>query len=572
MKFCLPRLIIVLSCIAVLGFANVAFGATLGINVSQDTFKVGDQFNADIKIDSEDVGINVVQATIKFSSAVLEVVSIDKTGSAFNFWIQDPTFDNTTGEITFVGGSSSGLVGKSLQTLRVVFKAKGLGQSDLVFSDGAITASDGSGTNVLTAMNKTSITIASTVSGTTSNVQLIERTPIEAASAPAKPSVTIPLYPAPAQWYNTSSKFTANWTLPNDISAVATVLDKNPTTSPTESKGIYNNESFSALSDGIWYLHVRFYNNMGWGATNNYRIAIDTVPPSTFDINFSNGVSSDNPAPEITYKVTDQLSGVDHYYIQIDSGEKVDTELRTYTLPSQSPGKHTIKVGAQDKAGNKVENTAQFEILPIESPKIFSVSSTTYVGEGGLIISGTSLATASVILNVRDEKDNLMYSFTTNSDDKGNWAMKIDSPLKKGTYYIEVIAKDSRGASSLPVKSDLIKVEERPIMVLWGFNITYAELIIILIIILIGSYVFGWYSNKLINNQRQRRIVISQRDVAASFNVIKKDIEKAINHWDDGKLEGFEITEVEFLLKHIDENIDKLQKYIISGIKDIGQK
>jgi hypothetical protein len=241
-------------------------------------------------------------------------------------------------------------------------------------------------------------------------------------------------------------------------------------------------------------------------------------------------------------------------------------------LPSQSPGKHTIKVGAQDKAGNKVENTAQFEILPIESPKIFSVSSTTYVGEGGLIISGTSLATASVILNARDEKDNLMYSFTTSSDDSGNWAMKIDSPLKKGTYYVEVIAQDSRGASSLPIKSDIISVQERPIMVLWGFNVTYLELIISLLVITIGGYAFGWYSNNLINSQRQRKILISQRDVSASFNVIKKDIEKVLEFWDDGKLEDFEITSIEYLLKHMAANVEKLQKYIISGIKDIGNK
>jgi hypothetical protein len=241
-------------------------------------------------------------------------------------------------------------------------------------------------------------------------------------------------------------------------------------------------------------------------------------------------------------------------------------------LPAQTPGKHTIKVGAQDRAGNKAEATTQFEITPIESPRIFSSSTNLYVGEGGLIINGTSLGGASIILNVRDKKDNVMYSLTTNSDDKGNWAMKIDSPLKKGTYYVEVIAKDSREAMSLPVKSDSIKVEERPIMVLWGINITYLQLIIFLLVILVATYSIGWYSSRLISGQRDRKILISQRDVSASFNVIKRDVDKAIAHWDDKKLEGYEITEIEFLLKHINKNIEKLQKYIISGIKGIGNK
>ena len=123
MKFYLYKIGIVLSAIIVLGFVNIASAATLSTITAQDTYQVGDQFNADVKIDSQDVGVNAGQATIKFSPAVLQVVSIDKTSSVFNFWIQDPAFDNNTGQVTFIGGASSGLVGKSLQVLRIVFKA-----------------------------------------------------------------------------------------------------------------------------------------------------------------------------------------------------------------------------------------------------------------------------------------------------------------------------------------------------------------------------------------------------------------------------------------------------------------
>jgi len=571
MKHFLSKIGVILSALIILGFANVAYGAALSINVSQESFKIGDEFDADVKINSEDVGINAAQATIKFSPAVLEAVSIDKTSSVFNFWIQDPKIDNANGEINFIGGSSSGLVGKSLQVIRVVFKAKGLGQSDFIFTDGAITASDGSGTNVLSSMPKTAITVGE-AAAETANVKLIERTPITSDTVPAKPVVKVSLYPDPAKWYNSSSKFSASWTLGSDVSAVATALNKNPASIPTTSEGIFDNESFSALSDGVWYLHVRFYNNMGWSETTHYRLAIDTVLPATFDIKFADSLPTNNPTPSISYQANDQLSGIDHYYIQIDQSETINTNLKSYTLPIQTPGKHKIKVGAQDKAGNRVENTAEFEILPIESPKIFSTSANVYVGEGGLIINGTSLAGVSIILNIRDQKDNLIYNFTTNADEKGNWAMKIDSPLKKGIYYIEVTAQDSKGALSYPVKSDAIKVQERPIMVLWGFNVTYIELVIFLLFILIGGFGAGWYFNKLTNSQRQRRILISQRDVSAGFNVIKKDIEKIIKSWDDKKIEEFELTQMEFVLKDINGKIEKLQKYIIMGIKDIGNK
>ena len=571
MKFDSFKISAILSAIIILGFSNVASAATFSIITNKDTYAVSDQFNADIKIDSQDVGVNAGQATIKFSPAILQVVSIDKTSSVFNFWLEEPKFDNATGEITFIGGASGGLIGKSLQVIRVVLKAKGLGQSDFIFTDGAVTASDGSGTNVLSAMEKATVNIVATTAGT-STIQTIERTPIISDTVPGKPSVKVPLYPDPTQWYNTSSKFTANWTLPSDISAVATLLNKNPTSNPTDSKGIYNNETFSALSDGIWYLHVRFYNNIGWSVTNHYRLAIDTVPPSTFEIKFSDGLSSNNPTPIVTYQANDQLSGVANYYIQLDSNEAINTDLKSYTLLPQTPGKHIIKIGAEDRAGNKVENTAQFEILPIDSPKIFFVSTSVFVGEGGLLINGSSLAKASIILNVRDQKDNLIYNFVTNADDSGNWAMQIDSPLKKGTFYIEVLAKDSREALSLPIKSDLISVKERPIMVIWGFSVTYIQLVIFLVVILIGGLATGWYANVLINSQQERKILISQRDVSAGFNVIKKDVERAIKKWQDGKLEDYELTEIEFILKNINEKIEKLQKYIISGIKDIGRK
>jgi len=572
MKKFFKELSIIFSIVVILGFANIVHGATLSVNVSQDTFKIGDEVDADIKINSEEIGINAAQATIKFSPAILEAVSIDKTSSVFNFWIQDPKIDNAAGEVTFIGGASSGLIGKSLQVIRVVFKAKGLGQSDFVFSDGAITASDGSGTNVLSAMPKTTITVGEATAAGASKVNLVQRTPISSDTVPEKPTIKVSLYPDSTKWYNSSSKFSASWQLPTDVSAVSTALNKNPTFTPATSEGIFDNETFSALSDGVWYLHVRFYNNVGWSETAHYRLAVDTVLPAVFEIKFTNDSTSDNPTPEITYKTNDQLSGIDHYYVQIDQGNTVNTNSKTYILPAQTPGKHVIKVGAQDKAGNKVESTASFEILPIKSPKIFSVSTSVYVGEGGLVINGTSIAKSSIILNVRDQKDNLIYNFITSADDTGNWAMKIDSPLKKGDYYIEVIVKDGRGASSFPVKSDLIKVQERPIMILWGLSITYLELIIFLVVISVVGFTSGWYFNKLTGSQRDRKILISQRDVAASFNVIKKDIGKILKSWDDKTIEEHELTEIEFILKGINDKIEKLQKYIVMGIKDIGHK
>ena len=564
MKMHLSLGIIFLS-ILIFGFSWTAQAATLDISTTKDSFRIGDQFNADIKINSQDVGVNAAQATIKFSSAVLEVLSIDKTGSVFNFWIQDPKFDNNTGEITFIGGASSGLIGKSLQVIRVVFKAKGLGQSDLIFSDGAVTASDGSGTNVLSLMNKSTVNVAS-VTTTNTQIQTIERTPITSNTSPAKPNVIVPLYPDPTKWYNNFSKFSASWQLPSDISAVGTDLNKYSSFDPTQSKGIFDNETFSALSDGIWYLHVRFYNNIGWSVTNHYRLAIDTVPPSSFEIKFSDGLSSDNPAPIITYQVNDQLSGIDHYYIQIDENASVDTVLNSYTLPSQKPGKHLIKVGAQDKAGNKVENTAQFEILPIESPKIVSVSENVFSGEGGLVINGKALAKALIIIEVKDQNNNLIYSFKTNADGDGIWAMKIDSPLKNGNYYIEVAAQDDRGASSLTVKSQEIKVTPKPIIQIGTFQLGMGGAALSLLLTLVLGFVAGaWFYS-----ERQKRLKLrvdfTASEIAKIFKIIKEDAEALYKSFKtDTPIDD------EYARKRLQDNIAKMETYLQIGVGKINK-
>ncbi len=562
--FPLSKLGIILSAIVLLGFADVSYAATLSINTTKDTFQSGDQFNADIKIDSQDVGVNAAQATIKFSPAVLEVVSIDKTGSVFNFWIQDPEFANDTGEITFIGGASSGLIGKSLQVIRVVFKAKGLGQSDLIFTDGAVTASDGSGTNVLSLMNKNTVNITSTATTGDTKIQTIERTPITSDTNPSKPSVKVPLYPDPTKWYNTSSKFSANWQLPNDISAVAADLDKYPSFDPTKSEGIFDNETFSALSDGIWYLHVRFYNNMGWSATNHYRLAIDTVPPSPFEIKFSDGLSSDNPVPVVTYQVNDQLSGIDHYYIQIDANGAINTNSRSYALPAQKPGKHTIKVGAQDKAGNKVENTAEFEILPIDPPKIVSVTANVFSGEGGLVINGKSLAKASMILEVKDQRDNLVYSFKTNSDADGNWAMKIDSPLKNGNYYIEVTAQDDRGALSLAVKSQEIRVTSKPIIQIGAFQLGAGGAALFLLLILVIGFGGGVWFYRNRQKKLTLRVELTESEITKIFKIIMEDAEALYNSF-----KTVTPSDDEYALKRLRENITKMESYLKKGVEKI---
>ena len=548
----------------------LSHAATFNTTIDKEGLTVGTEFNAIIAIDSEDVGINAAQATLKYNNDILEVKKVDKTDSIFTFWLVDPGFDNSKGEVSFVGGSTSGFTGKSLQIIKINFKVKGTGTGNLVFTDSAITASDGSGTNVLTASKGLEIVILSKSETISVKPPQISREPEVAKNAPAKPKVTIPLYPDPASWYNLSSDFGATWNLPPDVTDVATSLNKIPDSAPAESEGLFDNKVFKALSNGIYYLHVRFRNNVGWGATNHYRIAIDTVPPLPFKVDISTGLSSDNPAPAINYVSKDQFSGIDYYSIKIGNLPENKISETSYTPSPLPPGEYAVVVTARDKAGNAAEARVSIEVLPIPSPEILSIRKDIYVGEGGLSVTGSSLPLISVVINLRDLKDNLVYNTETLADENGFWSASIDSPLKKGVYVLEAVNKDSRGALSLPVKSDEINVRERPILTIGGIGITYSWFLLGLIIIFGGAFLGGWYVRRTAASQRERRILIAERDVNSALVNIKADVEKMIReHKGNGQLEESIETKVNFLLKKINDSITKNKSYILENIEEI---
>lgn len=562
--------------IILLSSSTFVSAATFNLSLNANSVKIGDTFNASIKIDSEGASINTAQATLIYPSGNLSIESIDKTNSVFNFWLAEPTFSNTDGKLSFTAGSGSGFTGPSLQVLNVKFKAKGNGTANITFNDAAITLSDGSGTNVLSDAKGASITISpqGSVSSSTNIVAApvqIERAAVPSAKSPVAPVVTIPLYPDPEKWYNLSSVFSASWVLPADVTAVATLVDKDPRGVPTNSEGLFDNKSFAPLDNGVWYLHVRFKNNIGWGPTTHYRIAVDTNPPASFDVKSSEGTTTDNPTPTLTYAGGDPLSGIGQYSIRVDGGDYVNTEKDIYALPALPPGDHVIRVNAKDLAGNITEGVLNIKTLPIESPKIFSVTSDVFIGEGGISINGSALPNISLILNAKNTKNDLIYTATTNSDASGNWVAKLDQPLKKGIYYIEVISRDARGALSLPVVSDKISVRSRPLMIIFGLEITSAYFAVLLAIILVLGFAGGMYYNRLGNVKRSNRSLITERDVVASFGIVKKDIDKALEAWRDNDVKGNEVVELKFLLEKANENLEKMQKYVIKGIRDINK-
>ena len=147
----------------------------------------------------------------------------------------------------------------------------------------------------------------------------------------------------------------------------------------------------------------------------------------------------------------------------------------------------------------------------------------------------------------------------------------MDKPLKTGKYIVEVIAKDARGALSLPVTSEVVTVKQRPVLILGSLEITQFWFFTLLIVILLGGFGAAWLYVRLKEAQQARKVIIAQRDIANAIATIKKDVDGILAKYADDKIDETEVSEIQYLAKKISTNLDRARKYIVEDIGDINK-
>lgn len=111
-------------------------------------YDIGEQFSLDLMINAKGSSANAAQVTIYFPSDKLKVVTISKSDSIFTLWPKEPTWSDTVGEISFVGGlPSPGFIGKA-KVFTITFEAQSSGRAEISFSDAKVLADDPQGTDV----------------------------------------------------------------------------------------------------------------------------------------------------------------------------------------------------------------------------------------------------------------------------------------------------------------------------------------------------------------------------------------------------------------------------------------
>ena len=59
---------------------------------------------------------------------------------------------------------------------------------------------------------------------------------------------------------------------------------------------------------------------------------------------------------------------------------------------------------------------------------------------------------------------------------------------------------------------------------------------------------------------------MSQRDLFASYSVLKKDVDRLLKNLSDDKLDKSKINDTRFYLNRVNENLENMNKYVWKGV------
>ncbi len=348
-----------------------ASAASLQINSNTTTLAPGDTALLTVTVNSGGVAINNAEATISFPTNVLSVISVSKASSIFSLWVEEPSFSNSLGTITFNGGlPTPGFDGPQGTVLSIIVRAKAAGLAELSFSGAAVRANDGFGTNVLVSSQGRSLVVAPSEG----RVSTPPSSPVDSSALALK--ISSPTHQVSDQWYgNANPKF--QWVVPAGADAIQTSMSTDSTSIP---RVLYSpavsEKTVSDLEDGVWYFKARARKNGSWGPTVSYVVRIDTHAPEKKNIAFS--YNEDAKMLTINLDVKDAASGIDKYEVSVNNVRvKTFSEKEVidgkYSFALSAFGANSVKLSVTDYAGNRIEVSDTFYSSTAGIPQVVSL-------------------------------------------------------------------------------------------------------------------------------------------------------------------------------------------------------
>lgn len=555
-----------------------AAGASLYLTPSTGTFVIGGTFSVSVKVSTGGQVINAAEGAIQYDSSLLEAVSASRGGAVFNLWTTEPTISG--GAIRFGGGiPMPGYKGNGGHVMTVKFKAKAAGTAQVSFTSGAVLANDGKGTNILASMGSGSYTISPKVDAPKSEEPTSTKTS-EAKTTKTqeekeiereynKPIIKSSTHPDSNKWYGLNSpKF--SWELSKNITGVSVLLNREPVSDPgPKSDGLVSEKEYKDLEDGLWYFHLKFYDDKKWGTVEHYRIMVDTRPPKPFEIKVGEIIPGE--WPEIFFETMDEDSGLDAYEVNIGSLESqthnLGADKKSLKLENLSIGDHIAMITAVDKAGNQRISKVEFYIKPIDAPKILNYNSNFESGDN-FYMSGSSVDDSSVIAYIEKE-GKIISSSTVASQDGGDWFYIDNNKLNDGRYVAWAEAINKNGIKSEPSNRISFLVSPPIFMMVGKFVIDYFSLLVSLLFMIILIIFLALYITSKIRKKLKKETIEAE-------DVLRKNIEVFNNEIDEEfeRLKKFEGNanykkEKQKSKENLKQKAGEIEKRIMKEVKDV---
>ena len=563
---------------------NISHAATLSLSPASVKVSSGNIVSVKVLVNTEGQSINTVAASIQFPGDLLQVMSISKSSSILSLWVQDPSFSNAAGTISFTGGvPNPGFSGQSGEIVSIVFKAKKQGTASVIFTDSSVLLNDGLGTDVLSAKKSTSVSITSA----SSDVPTINTI---ANSLPAKPIIVSSTNPQQDIWYSTGTA-TFSWTIPSDVTSIQTLLSKDSKAVPTVTyDSSVSQRTVNNISDGTLYFSLRYVNSIGAGPVATYKIQIDSTPPEKFAADVViQGVNS-----IVALKAVDVTSGIDYYGIQIDSEPviKVQKDSLTsdqFTLPVRNAGNHSLEVTAYDKAGNHTEAYSVYT-----SPEIVPPTIAVYPAKASDSDANCQLASVGCAAEVARNQSVIVKGDTKYPDTTIGITLQSEGKIAKvyttkttadGSYSLQTVPLDIAGPitvwsqiilsnNALGPVSDKVTLDVKDSLVIQtSKSIIYGLPFIIVALALLATLMFvlyyGWHQffglKKRIQSETEE--VISGTHKA--LKMFKEELNNQLNKLEKVKNDRDLNKKEEKIFKELQDNVDAIDDFIEKKIRKI---
>ncbi|MDO8530140.1 MAG: cohesin domain-containing protein [bacterium] len=338
--------------------APKAEAATLSVGPTSGTFTVGSTFDVSLYLNTEGQSVNTLGIEMSFSPDKLQLVSPSAGKSIISVWAAPPKFNNQSGRIELQGGIPGGVNVSNGLITTLTFRVKSVGTSVLKFLDASrVLLNDGLGTDAL--------------KDTSSGIYQLILPP------PAGPLVISETHPDQGKWYSNSS-VALQWALDEGAEGYSYILNKEPVgLLDNISEGQQTSVTYTNISDGISYFHVKALRGGSWGGATHFSLQIDSTPPAEFPVDILPSAKTTRKQPVVQFSSTDAHSGIDHYELkivplslQVPAGDG-DSSSQPLFIEAHSPhvlsplelGKYDVIVRAYDGAGNYRETTKRLSIV-----------------------------------------------------------------------------------------------------------------------------------------------------------------------------------------------------------------